>query len=265
MKRFIILVSSTIITLLLSTSCHEKESNIVNRYVAPTIVDVNAEITDVSNQYVWYQIEIKLNQAYSEDYKIMIKYGNYQTETLTCRAYQNVLQTSLKIYKYQFNINYSQYKATCPIKINVLDNSGENLGETYSLNLTYDHKPSIRMISVTEGKTSDYSEDDSSRNRLTDYSYKFEVDGALFFDDMGEYYYGNWVNNGYFKWNGDPKDGTWSQSNDVTWVSPHNTSEEYRSYIRVMGHVNGKQIEAEKTIMLYWPWDTEIEITLIDS
>lgn len=265
MKKFIILVSSTIITLLLSTSCHDKESNIVNRYVAPSIIDVNAEINYANSKYVNYDIKITLNQAYSEDYNILVKYGNYSTKTLTCQANENVLTTSLSINKFEFIINYSQYKATCPIEINVLDNSENKLGEKYIHNLTYDQKPSIRMISVTEGETTYHSEDDSSQNRETDYSYKFEVNGALFFDDMGEYYYGNWADNGYFKWNGDPKDGTFSVSGGILWTSPKNTSEEYRSYIRVMGHVNGKQIEADKAVMFYWPSETQIEIVLIDS
>jgi hypothetical protein len=119
------------------------------------------------------------------------------------------------------------------------------------------------MTSVELLRTEDYSEDGSSQNKKSYYTFDFVVDGTLFMSDLYTYYIGNWTNVG-------------KQSSILTsfYDSGYNAGEWWISYDNTASSIDYKQLRAtlpnaeivaDKSIVFDTNSSGELSIYLIDS
>ena len=170
----------------------------------------------------------------------------------------------IDIPKSSLYIDYNNYRAeSSKFTISLTTDSGTDLAAISDITFSYNRKPVIEMTSVELLRTEDYSEDGSSQNKKSYYTFDFVVDGTLFMSDLYTYYIGNWTNVG-------------KQSSILTsfYDSGYNAGEWWISYDNTASSIDYKQLRAtlpnaeivaDKSIVFDTNSSGELSIYLIDS
>ena len=150
----------------------------------------------------------------------------------------------------------------CSVGLYMMDGNGgmNKFAEMDYPGFEYTLQPRIEIVDLKQGDivTGDFGDEDHNWDRKASYEYSIKVEGALFFDTICEYYYGNWTTPGRDDNETYYYDGERPFSYSIRFYS---TTSGHTDYIFYLADIDDFEVLSYNSIKMYFNGYGGCEIT----